>query len=212
MIRVDAGAAGQQIACSACEGTIQVPSAEVLAAAAPPQPPPPPLPSEPANPPQARSGLWPPVPLELMSLSCPACANAFHVPPSAAGLELPCPSCQHLVTIPAPSTDAVAAPVPDVETGPETASEPHVEKLLPPQLPQTAMTAPATGGIPFSAPQGEVAALLDRPKLVGEGASEFEVRRLSPQEKARRRAVRNVILFVLGLAGLVAIGIAMMRR
>lgn len=47
-------------------------------------------------------------------------------------------------------------------------------------------------------------AVKDRPKIVGKGMDQVEVRRLTPEEKARRRAVRNVILFLLGLAVLLA--------
>ncbi len=218
MIQVDVAAAGQHVACPLCQGTMQVPPLAAIAAAAPAPPAPPPPP-----PPPGRN--LPPMPVMLMAVSCPGCGGAFQVPPGTAGMQLPCPTCQRLVTIPEPSAaagseapetsappavDAAAAAVEDVSAllppGASAAPGAPGEQVALPQAPRPILVPPS------QSPEGNGLALRDRPKILGEGADEIEVKRLSPAEKARRRTIRNVVLFVLGLAGLLAIGIYMARR
>jgi ribosomal protein S27E len=201
MIQVDSSAAGRQVECPLCTGTMQIPSAEALAAAPPTPPPaysqPPPVP--PPMPPMPRG--MPRVPVDLMSVACPSCGGTFQVPPSTAGMQLPCPACRQLVSIPEMTGPSL----------PADASEP-VESLLPPgaanaaTLPGEQMPLPAAPRPAFVAPatEGDRLVVQERPKVMGEGHEAVELRRLSPEEKARRRAVRNAILFLLGLAVLLA--------
>ena len=65
---------------------------------------------------------------------------------------------------------------------------------------------------PRTGAHNKLARIKDRPKVVGEGDDAVEVRRLSPEEKARRRAVRNVILFIVGVAILLAYVVYQSRR
>jgi ribosomal protein S27E len=249
MIQVDPAAAGQQVACPLCQGTMQVPPAEALAAAfAPPAPP--------AGPPSVAPAM-PPVPVALMPLACPTCGGMFQVPPSAAGMQLPCPSCGQLVTIPDASALAAAVPPPAPPPAPVAETEPmhvtsesqptpgpaDIASLLPPgaatgfaaavAVPQSSdwdvktllppgasETGAATEQVPLPpAPRpvlvpptgGQAIAIVEKPKVIGQGENEVEVKRLSPEEKARRRMVRNVILFVIGLMILLAFVVYMSR-
>jgi hypothetical protein len=54
--------------------------------------------------------------------------------------------------------------------------------------------------------EGGFVAVHERPRVIGEGASEVEIRRLSPEEKARRRFRKNAILFAFCLAVLMIVG------
>ena len=65
-----------------------------------------------------------------------------------------------------------------------------------PAAPRQLLAAPAT--------EGDLLVVKERPKVMGEGHDAVELRRLSPEEKARRRAMRNAILFLLGLGVLLA--------
>lgn len=70
---------------------------------------------------------------------------------------------------------------------------------------------PPAGSMLVHTPDGNVVALRERPKVLGEGADEVEIKRLSPAEKARRRMVRSVIVFILCLGCLLAFVIYMSR-
>lgn len=227
LVQIDPAAAGQQVACPLCQGAMQVPSAEALSAAAPTPPPPVPPPLT-APPPASPSMPWGirPVTVELMSLACPSCGGMFQVPPGAAGMQLPCPTCRQLVTIPEAASAQPAAPplIPPEQNPPEQnlpeASEP-IESLLPPGAADASVVpgahvplpvAPRPVPITPTPTEGNVLAIKDRPKVVGEGDDAVEVRRLSPEEKARRRAVRNVILFIVGVAILLAYVVYQSRR
>ena len=150
--------------------------------------------------------------MELMSLACPSCGGMFQVPPSAAGLELPCPTCRQIVTIPGPAPAPITATPPPLPQVPPEDSEP-VESLLPPGaadpgvVPQAEMPLPAAPRpvlVTVAPSDANPLAIMDRPMTVGEGVDQVEVRRLTPEEKARCRAVRNVILFAIGVAILLA--------
>ncbi|MDX1944735.1 MAG: hypothetical protein SFU86_04945, partial [Pirellulaceae bacterium] len=62
-----------------------------------------------------------------------------------------------------------------------------------PAAPQKAPVL-APGAVAMPTPDGGVVAVRDKPKTLGRGDSEIELRRLSPEEKARRRFRRNLIL------------------
>ena len=215
MIQVDAASGGQQVACPLCRGMMQVPALDLLAAIAQP-PPPPAFASPPPTPPAVPPPMPRPfaaVPMELMSLSCPSCGGMFQVPPSAAGMQLPCPTCRQMVTIPdaAPASMSATPSFSPRQATPEE-SEP-LESLLPPGaadpsvVPQSESPLPAAPR-PVLVTAGPVdanpLAVRNQPKFVGQGMDQVEIRRLTAEEKARRRAVRNVILFVISVAILLA--------
>ena len=194
---IDVGKAGQTIACSLCSGMMQLPAPDDLQGVLPPPAPPPPPPAPPPVQPPVYWGIRPPVPLELMSIDC-SCGNRFQVPPGAAGLRLPCPACGQLVTIPVAAAAALA---------PAAAAEPPISEplpsgvLLPPSVGEGAedpahemplLPPTATSWTPTTA------------AAYPEGEARLDPRREAAAKRARRRMVRNVVLWTIGMIALLA--------
>lgn len=239
MIQVDCAMAGQQLACPLCQGTMQVPPAEALAAAiAPPiagtpayAPAIPPVPVTLMSLACPTCGGMFQVPPSAagMQLPCPACGQLVTIPDASAlaaaspppapvrptsELEAMSPAADVASLLPpgAAETGAAAAgqmppsgPSWDVKTllppGAADAGTPGEQVALPPA--PRPILAPIAGD--------PTVAVKEKPKVIGRGQNEVEVRRLSPEEKARRKLIRNVILFILGLVGLLAFVIYMSR-
>lgn len=197
MFPVDPALAGQRMDCPQCRGTIQVPPLEALTAADLPQPPPPPIAAPPpVEPPVAHSSwtspLRTPVPVELMSVGCPGCGNSFQVPPAAAGLALACPACGKMVTVPAvESPGSIPAPAPPPAADPIRAKV--TELLLPPAI-----------DLPDANPT-----LLAGPSQPQSRAEDDPAARRSA--RAQQRMIRNIVLWTIGLAVLLAAVVVLTR-
>jgi hypothetical protein len=61
------------------------------------------------------------------------------------------------------------------------------------------------GSVAVPTPDGGFVTVTESPALIGEGDEEIEVRRLTPQEKARRRFRRNMILWSVSILILLAV-------
>jgi hypothetical protein len=81
----------------------------------------------------------------------------------------------------APLAPAAAAPGQQVAIP----AAPKKAAALPANLPSNAVAIPTAEGY---------VTVRDKPKVIGEGMNEIELRRLSPEEKAARRFKRNLIL------------------
>lgn len=139
------------------------------------------------------SSLFPPpagLPTEpLLAVACPSCHGALAVAAGLAGGAARCPLCTGGFLVPRPEPVPAAMP---------TAREMPVE--------------PAAGFAPFSAqpsaaapqPRGEWE-FQEPVKTIGSGDAVIELHRLTPREKAARRARRNLIMLLLGVSILMAI-------
>jgi hypothetical protein len=70
-----------------------------------------------------------------------------------------------------------------------------------PQIPQNV----ASGAVVVPTADGGYVAVRESPKVIGSGDDELEVRRLAPEEKARRRLRRNLMLWTFCLLVLIAV-------
>lgn len=70
------------------------------------------------------------------------------------------------------------------------------------------MTTPATLAIPTE--DGGVVEVEERGKTVAFGGEEVEVRRLSPEEKQRRRFIKNIVMAILGVLLLTIVTMVLM--
>jgi hypothetical protein len=123
-----------------------------------------------------------------VAFSCPHCSGRFEAENPPAGTAVACPHCRGAVS---PSDDAAGA-----------AREDPLAFLSPP----ADSTAPL---VPFD---------LDEPKSIARRAARRDrgrlprqVRRLSREEKARRRARRNLVLMTLGIVVLVVAAVLLSR-
>jgi len=64
---------------------------------------------------------------------------------------------------------------------------------------------PSEGTITIPTETGSLARLYEPVKKVGYGEDEIELRRLTPEEKARRRLVKNIIMAACGVIFLVVV-------
>jgi hypothetical protein len=99
--------------------------------------------------------------------------------------------------------------LPPAATAAAPASAPR--PILAPRPAADAPPAPARR-ILLPTPDGQVVPLEEKPKIIGRGPEEIEIKRLSAAEKARRRAIRNVVLWAVGLVGLLAFIVYMAWR
>lgn len=212
-----ASMAGMQVACPHCGAGVTIPQS---------------VHSPPADLPFSR--LAPaPRPADATGLA-PVSRPADGLAPAASLSELLPPGAYEPPATPAakPAESAAAKPR---RPKPVESSAPAVTDLLPrgaasaatdtlaerpvpaPQLadpetpaPQPAPSAPKpapkpTAGIPLPTSDGDVVTVRDEPRIVRDGDEEVEIRRLSPEEKARRRLRKNIVLFVLCLTILLVV-------
>lgn len=122
-------------------------------------------------------------PEPLIAIACPGCGVAVAVGVAFLGQAAECPLCGSGFRVPSP----------DLST-PQLPSTPNL-----PATPQL----PATPNLP-SAIQAKLA--FDEPvTTVGSGDATIPLRRLTPAEKASRRARRNLIMMLVGVSILMAI-------
>jgi hypothetical protein len=112
----------------------------------------------------------------------------------------------------APQPSVIDALLPPGATSDEAASI-ATEQVAIPQAPKRPRPLPSNlpaGAIPVPTLVGGFVAIQEKPKTVGAGDDEFEVRRLTPEEKAKRRFRRNIIMGAFCLAILVVVMLLMM--
>lgn len=155
---------------------------------------------------------------------CPLCGGGFNVPLKAAP---PPPAAAPGSRPPAEAaTPAAAAQAATHSPSAATASMP-THSPVPVLAPTPAGAAPLTGGATATtlagghedpvaaaasptAPSSELA--FHEPVMrVGSGDNVIELRRLTPEEKAQRRARRNVVMLLLGVSILMAIVLSLGR-
>jgi ribosomal protein S27E len=196
MFQVPPSAAGMELPCPACGQLVTIPDPAALAAAAP-------LPGGADDDRDRPQAHWSAAPAAAGPQVISAATDvASLLPPGAAEAEA-----AGETAAPGTAWDVKALLPP----GAAEAGAPGEQVALP-QAPRPILVShTAAGSILFPTPEGHVMALEEKPKVIGQGENEVEVRRLTPAEKARRKLVRNVILFVVGVAGLLAIVIYMSR-
>jgi hypothetical protein len=225
VFQIDPAMAGQHVACPLCQGVVAIggqPPAQAVAAPVevktldPPQPElsPAPVPSAtggflwappldratpPAtNPaPQIASTLVPtqqspalpsaalPTPAPVVEpptelLGCPRCGGAFRVTAEMAGQQMSCPHCQGVLTIP----------------GPSMPPESHEAVAARETLTSQPLATPAAAAGPSDLAEPLMAfRIQEGPKKILVGDKIVEVRRLTPEEKAKRRFIKRLLLF-----------------
>jgi hypothetical protein len=80
------------------------------------------------------------------------------------------------------------------------------KKLAPGEFAPPPGELPGEGLVTLPTADGQFRTVRDAGKVIGHGDDEVELKRLTPEEKARRRFIRNVIMAVLclGLLGFVS--------
>jgi len=186
MFQVPPSAAGLQLPCPACGQLVTIPDASTLTAAAS-------LVGEEAS--------------DSAPLAPPSAAEPAATTAGTLSLSL---SLDVASLLPPGAAEAGAAP-----QGQAAALAPgwDVRSLLPPGAegagsPGQQMPLPAA---PRPILVSQAAGLQGGPKVVGPEESATEIRRLTPAEKNLRRTIKRVVLFILCLAGLLAIVIYMSR-
>ena len=89
------------------------------------------------------------------------------------------------------------------------------EQLALPKAPKRPLVAPGnlpTGAIAVPTPEGGFVTIKETPKTIGQGSDVIEVRRLTPEEKARRRLWKNIIFGAVCLVVLLIVIVVMMRQ
>lgn len=129
----------------------------------------------------------------LLAVACPSCHGALAVAAGLAGGAARCPLCAGGFLVPLPEPVPAAVPLPVPEPG-EMPVDPAAE------------SAPVSAQPPAAAlqPRGEWE-FQEPVKTIGSGDAVIELHRLTPREKAARRARRNLIMLLLGVSILMAI-------
>jgi len=134
---------------------------------------------------------------ELRSFVCPACGHGFQVPWPSTTPRIECPTCRQAVRL---STDQdnnwERAPLPSIVVE-------RLPRIEPAELAGEAIDIPTEDG-------GTVT-IREPVKTVRRGAQRIVLRRLSPAEKRRRRAIKNVVFCLVG-ALLLAAAMMVLRR
>lgn len=120
----------------------------------------------------------------LLAVACPTCHAALCVGADLIGLAAGCPQCGKGFRVPEPRQQAAEPPPP--RSGLDAAV---------PDLPQAATAPPVNPEMQFAEPVRE---------LVTEDGV-IQLRRLTPEEKAARRARRNLVMLLSGITILMAI-------
>lgn len=147
----------------------------------------------------------------LVAVACPACFGAIAVGPDLLGQAAECPVCGRGFQVPLPGI-ADAPPRPAAADGTATQPARSRRKHLPdttPEPPPDPAERPVTAD-PFAEPQPQAAPAAELQfaepvRTVGSGDQAITLRRLTPEEKAVRRARRNLIMMLTGVSILMAI-------
>jgi len=160
----------------------------------------------------------------LLAVACPTCFGAVAVGAKLFGLAADCPLCGQGFLVPTKAAAVSAAPQ----------AAPAASSAASSAAPSAARAAAASAEHPWpqagaSVPDGTLAEhataaedaavapdlvpmrFRDPVVTVGSGENVVELRRLSPEEKARRRTRRNVIMLLTGLSILMAIVLTLGR-
>ena len=168
--------------------------------------------------PPTTSSLPPPAfqPEPLLSVACPTCFGAIAVGAELLGQAAECPLCGHGFRVPLPGI--VDVPWQPASAGPAAGSpsaEPSPRRRK--RRRETAPTPPPHEPAGHSGPEDSSAEPQPRAasetelqfqepvRTVGRGDQMITLRRLTPEEKAVRRARRNLIMMMTGLSILMAI-------
>ena len=154
-------------------------------------------------------------PEPLLALACPTCFGAMAVGTDLLGQAAECPLCGCGFRVPltgvadTPSPPAMAASAASPATEPparqrhelrEATPNPPPPKPASPPSKENAFDEPPTRAAPVKELQFQ-----DPVRTVGSGDQVIELRRLTPEEKAVRRARRNLIMMLTGVSILMAI-------
>jgi hypothetical protein len=154
-------------------------------------------------------------PEPLLALACPTCFGAIAVGSDLLGQAAECPLCQCGFRVPLTSVadttpqPAVAASATSPATEPP--ARPRQQHREPrPHAPPPKTAAPPSKENAFDEPPPQAAPVKELQfqepvRTVGSGAQVVELRRLTPEEKAVRRARRNLIMMLTGVSILMAI-------
>lgn len=171
-----------------------------------------------------------------VQFSCPHCRGMFQVDSGMAGQQVACPHCRGLLVVPAAGGYPGPAPVPPLLQSPSqvqpvqptpvqptpvqptaSASRSSGESGRPGPLPMSPkaparVSAPAASSMaPASVADGPIR-LREPVKTVARGDDEVELRRLTPEERARRKMIKNVVLWGLGFVIIAITLVALLFR
>ncbi len=140
----------------------------------------------------------PPASPEMRMFGCPSCGQAFQVAWPAQTARVACPSCQMTVRLSDEPQEAAAMErLPRIITHPP-AAEADTEKLL-------------GEAIELPTEDGGTVTVHESVKTIRKGSRTVVLRKLSPEEKQRRRTIQNIVFFVVG-ALLLALTVAVLRQ
>ena len=154
-------------------------------------------------------------PEPLLAVACPACFGAIAVASDLLGQPAECPLCGGGFRVPVAGVGDASRQPPAASPTPE-ASPPHRADSLRKQQP-SGRPEPATSDLVTVSPQDSLAELQPSAKPAGElqfqepvrtvvsGDQVITLRRLTPEEKAARRARRNAVMMIAGVSILMAI-------
>jgi len=162
---------------------------------------------------------FPPAALQpepLLAVACPSCFGAIAVGAEMLGQAAECPLCGCGFRVPLPTVaDSPPQPPVAVSTAATLATEPparpnKIRRETTPEPPPSKPVSPPAPQNPFAEPQTPAhpnAELQFQEPLrtVGSGDQAITLRRLTPEEKAGRRARRNLIMMLTGVSILMAI-------
>lgn len=157
--------------------------------------------------------------MSAVQFYCPLCEGLFQIDDALAGYDVSCPHCGEIVTV--PQLDAEPPPLPE-DDATETQPPPAAVEDSNPQQPSEAVAPakappPASPRVPpktlFLLPTEQGLVSVHEPvKTVIRFGQECEVKQLTPQERYRRRSIRNAVVFSLCLIVLVALLFAFSNR
>jgi len=155
-------------------------------------------------------------PEPLLAVACPTCFGAIAVGTDQLGQAAECPLCGCGFRVPLPTVaDAPHQPTVAASAAAGPAMEPPARpkkirrETTPDSLPPRPVSPPASEN-PFIEPQTPAAPVAEMQfqepvRTVGSGDQVITLRRLTPEEKAVRRARRNLIMMLTGVSILMAI-------
>lgn len=193
LFAVDRSLVGTHVLCPLCSAEVLVPDIDQETMPEPPAPPP--APTAPAE--------------DAVSLSCPVCQGQFLLPRELLGQQVECPHCQTVLDIGGDTTGVTEEKVPgEAAAIDEPVAPPADVSRLPPAY---AETPPASEPAEYGPPSGVASEHPTTPSVSQEAnvaavvpasaepirkpaRAPSPVRRLTPQERAKRKQVRNLIV------------------
>lgn len=151
----------------------------------------------------------------LFVVACPVCQGQVAATGSLRGHDACCPLCASLFRVPFPKAEAPARePLPQPPRRPEAAGTatglgedwgPVIEKLAPPRREQEPSAAADQVPVAAFEPSRTEMAFREPLRTVQIGGEVIEIRRLSPEERRRRRFRRTLLTIAVGISILLAI-------